>query len=84
MVLKLISRAKCGCIVGHNPSKATLFSLLYFFSVCSVFFFLIVFFPSVLFLFIHIADPLQLREVFAITYIVFLVNKLMFCSLINH
>ena len=67
MVLELASRLEGGQGVGLTLDVVIFVFTGHFF--CLVFVFLFIFFPFGLFPFIPTADPLQLRESFAITYI---------------
>ena len=67
MVLELASRVEGGQGVGLTLDVAIFLFIGHFFF-CLVFVFLFIFFPFGLFPFIPTADPLQLRESFAITY----------------
>ena len=66
MVLELVSFIESGQGVGLNRDVAIFVFIAHFF--CLVFVFLVIFFPFGLFSFILTHEPLQLREIFAITH----------------
>ena len=66
MVLELVSFIESGPGVSLNRDVAIFVFFAHFF--CLVFVFLFIFFPVGLFSFILNHEPLQLREIFAITH----------------